>query len=202
MGRRIFFWAPSKFIYIPTKTSKVRSHFREPRGVLKNRMKASRGSQKCNLTDLDARSGNSKDTKYEKAETVCFNNVYGSLIAERIFLYHIRLQSFRCDTKKLEKSSIMSLCYEQVVLLPAFTSPIFSPFGTCSFISKYFPSICQAFAEKIHVYRIINSLPAVCSHALRKILMDWVSITLDFQPRVIRTQTICVLLMHQQTGDI
>ena len=37
---------------------------------------------------------------------------------------------------------------------------------------------------------MINSLPPVCSHAIRTILMVWVRITLGFQPRVIRTQTI------------
>ena len=37
---------------------------------------------------------------------------------------------------------------------------------------------------------MINSLPSVCSHAIRTILMVWVRITLGFQPRVIRTQTI------------
>ena len=37
---------------------------------------------------------------------------------------------------------------------------------------------------------MINSLPPVCSHAIRAILMVWVRITLGFQPCVIRTQTI------------
>ena len=37
---------------------------------------------------------------------------------------------------------------------------------------------------------MINSLPPVCSHAIRTTLMVWVCITLGFQPRVIRTQTI------------
>ena len=39
-------------------------------------------------------------------------------------------------------------------------------------------------------YWVINSLPPVCSHAIQTILMVWVRITLGFQPRVIRTQTI------------
>ena len=52
--------------------------------------------------------------------------------------------------------------------------------------SRHFQSFCC----KIHVYWVINSLPPVCSHAIRKILLVWVRITLGFQPRVIRTQTI------------
>ena len=56
--------------------------------------------------------------------------------------------------------------------------------------SKHFPRHFQSFCCKIHVYWVINSLPPVCSHAIRTILMVWVRITLGFQPRVIRTQTI------------
>ena len=56
--------------------------------------------------------------------------------------------------------------------------------------SKHFPRHFQSFCCKIHVYWVINSLPPVCSHAIRKILLVWVRITLGFQPRVIRTQTI------------
>ena len=56
--------------------------------------------------------------------------------------------------------------------------------------SKDFPRHFQSFCCKIHVYWVINSLPPVCSHAIRTILMVWVRITLGFQPRVIRTQTI------------
>ena len=56
--------------------------------------------------------------------------------------------------------------------------------------SKHFPRHFQSFCCKIHVYWVINSLPSVCSHAIRTILMVWDRITLGFQPRVIRTQTI------------
>ena len=56
--------------------------------------------------------------------------------------------------------------------------------------SKHFPWHFQSFCCKIHVYWVINSLPPVCSHAIRTILMVWVRITLGFQPCVIQTQTI------------
>ena len=61
---------------------------------------------------------------------------------------------------------------------------------TKELFSKHFPRHFQSFCCKIHVYWVINSLPPVCSHAIRTILMVWVRITLGFQPRVIRTQTI------------
>ena len=54
-----------------------------------------------------------------------------------------------------------------------------------AFSSAFSKLCCQN-----HVYWVINSLPPVCSHAIRTTLMVWVRITLGFQPRVIRTQTI------------
>ena len=56
--------------------------------------------------------------------------------------------------------------------------------------SKHFPRHFQSFCCRIHFYWVTNSLPPVCSHAIRTILMVGVRITLSFQPRVIWTQTI------------